>query len=163
MPSCEINLLKAAIHPINFCTSWRLSGSFILVIADNFSGLGSIPWQETIYPSSFPESTPNVHFLGFNFILNFSHVVEGLFQVRDKSLIFLSLYDHVDNVHFSIVPNLWMQTLLYTPLVSCTCAFKSEGHSCITKCTKSSNEGCLNLVFYVEGNLMIPGIVVKET
>jgi hypothetical protein len=23
-PSCEMNLLKAAIHPINLCTSWRL-------------------------------------------------------------------------------------------------------------------------------------------
>jgi hypothetical protein len=35
-PSREINLLKAAMHPVNFCTSWRLSGGFILVIADTF-------------------------------------------------------------------------------------------------------------------------------
>jgi hypothetical protein len=35
--SHEINLLKAAMHPVNFCTSWRLSGGFILVIADTFS------------------------------------------------------------------------------------------------------------------------------
>jgi hypothetical protein len=38
-----INLLKAAMHPINFCASWRLSGSFIFVIVDTFSGLGPIP------------------------------------------------------------------------------------------------------------------------
>jgi hypothetical protein len=42
MPSREINLLKVAMHPVNFYTSWRLSGGFILVIADTFSGLGSI-------------------------------------------------------------------------------------------------------------------------
>jgi hypothetical protein len=43
MPSHEMNLLKVAMHPINFYTSWSLLGSFILVIADTFSGLGSIP------------------------------------------------------------------------------------------------------------------------
>jgi hypothetical protein len=36
-------LLKVAIHLVNFWTSWRLSGGFILVIVDTFSGLGSIP------------------------------------------------------------------------------------------------------------------------
>jgi hypothetical protein len=33
--------------------------------------LGSIPQLETIYPNSFPEGTPKVHFIGFNFMLNF--------------------------------------------------------------------------------------------
>jgi hypothetical protein len=71
MSSHEVNLLKSAMHPINFCTSWRLSNGFILVIANTFSRLGSIPQWETIYPSNFPEGTSNVHFLGFSFILNF--------------------------------------------------------------------------------------------
>jgi hypothetical protein len=53
MPSHEINLLIAAMHPVNFCTSWRLSSNFILVIADTFSGLGLIPRWETIYMSNF--------------------------------------------------------------------------------------------------------------
>jgi hypothetical protein len=67
MPSDEINLLKAAIHPVNFCTSWRLLGGFILMIADTFSGLGSVPRWETTYLSNFLEGIPNVHFIGFNF------------------------------------------------------------------------------------------------
>jgi hypothetical protein len=71
MPSHEINMLKVSMHPVNFCTSCRLSGGFILVIADTFSGLGSIPRWETIYPSNFLEGMPNVHFSGFSFILNF--------------------------------------------------------------------------------------------
>jgi hypothetical protein len=29
------------------------------------------PRWETIYPSNFPEGTSNVHFSGFNFMLNF--------------------------------------------------------------------------------------------
>jgi hypothetical protein len=69
--SHDMNLLKAAIHPVNFWTSWRLSSGFILMIADTFYGLESFPRQETIYLSSFPEGTLNVHFSGFSFILNF--------------------------------------------------------------------------------------------
>jgi hypothetical protein len=64
-------LLKAAMHLINFWISRMLSGSFILVIADTFSGLGSIPRWEAIYLSNFPEGTPKVHLSGFSFILNF--------------------------------------------------------------------------------------------
>jgi hypothetical protein len=41
--SCEMNLLKVAMHPTNIRTPCRLSGRFILVIADTFSGLGSTP------------------------------------------------------------------------------------------------------------------------
>jgi hypothetical protein len=73
-PSHEMNLIKAAIHPINFWTSWRLLGGFIFVIADTFSGLGSVLRWETIYQSNFSEGTPNAHFSGFNFILNFLRV-----------------------------------------------------------------------------------------
>jgi hypothetical protein len=67
----EVNLLKAVMQPVNFYTLWRLLGGFILVIADTFSGLGSILRFETIYSSNFPDATPIVHFSGFNYILNF--------------------------------------------------------------------------------------------
>jgi hypothetical protein len=71
MLSRETNLLKAAIKPINFCMSWRLSGGSILIMANTFSVIGSIPHRETIYPSNSHEAMPNVHFSGFSFILNF--------------------------------------------------------------------------------------------
>jgi hypothetical protein len=101
-----MNLLKAAMHPINFYTSWRLSGSFILVIANTFSGLGSIPQREAIYPSNFPEGTLNVHFSRVQLHFDFSQVVKCLYQVRDESLVFLSLYDHIVNIRFSVAPKL---------------------------------------------------------
>jgi hypothetical protein len=106
MPSHEMNLLRATMHPVNFWTPWRLSGSFILVIAGTFSGLESMPRWETIYLSNFSEGTPKVHFLGFSFILNFLRLSKVSARSRDKSLIFLSFYDHIVNVRFSIPPNL---------------------------------------------------------
>jgi hypothetical protein len=52
-PSRKMNLLKVAIHPINFWTSWRLLGDFILVIADTFSRLGSCrderPYTQVVF------------------------------------------------------------------------------------------------------------------
>jgi hypothetical protein len=76
MPSRKIKLLKAAMHLINFCMSWRVPTGFFLVIADTFSGLGSIPRRETIYLSNFPEGTLNVHFSGLSFILNFLRLLK---------------------------------------------------------------------------------------
>jgi hypothetical protein len=43
----------------------------MFVIANTFSGLGSIPRWEIVYPSNFSDGTPNVHFSGFYFMLNF--------------------------------------------------------------------------------------------
>jgi hypothetical protein len=51
--SLEMNQLKAAMHPVSFCTSRRLSGGVKFMIANIFSRLGSIPRWETIYPGSY--------------------------------------------------------------------------------------------------------------
>jgi hypothetical protein len=75
-PSHDMNLLKAAIHHVNFCMSWRLSGGAIHVITDTFSALGSILRRETIYPSNFPKGLPNVHLSRFSFILNFLRMLK---------------------------------------------------------------------------------------
>jgi hypothetical protein len=76
MSSHEMNLLKEATHLVNFCTSWRLSGGAIFIITDTYNRLGLIPRRETIYRSNFPEGTPNVHFSGVSFILNFLRLLK---------------------------------------------------------------------------------------
>jgi hypothetical protein len=48
MPGHEMNLLRSAMQPVNFCTSQRLSSGTILVIADTFTLLGSIPHHQII-------------------------------------------------------------------------------------------------------------------
>jgi hypothetical protein len=64
------------MHPVNFYRSWSLLGGNIFMIVNTFSRLGSIPHREMVYPSSFPEGTPNVHFLGFSFMLNFLRLLK---------------------------------------------------------------------------------------
>jgi hypothetical protein len=76
------------------------------VIADIFSGLGSIPRQETIYQSNFPDGTPNVYFSGFSIILIFLRFVKALCEVRDKSLFFPSFYNHDVHICFHVTAKL---------------------------------------------------------
>jgi hypothetical protein len=56
-----------------------------------------------------------------------------------------------------------MKTLLYTILVHCPYTFESERHCCITKCAKWGDEGCLDLIFDLEGDLMIPRVTIQES
>jgi hypothetical protein len=62
-----MNLFKAAMHPVSFCTSLMQVGDFILVMAEIFSGLASMPQWLMMKPSSFPEGTPKTHLFGLSF------------------------------------------------------------------------------------------------
>jgi hypothetical protein len=66
-PSLDMNLLKAAMHPVSLCTFFCDRGASILMIASIFSGLASIPRWLTINPSNFPAGTPKTHFSGLSF------------------------------------------------------------------------------------------------
>jgi hypothetical protein len=62
-----MNLFRASIHPVSFCTSLMQVGAFMLVVAEIFSRLASIPRWLMMKPSSFPEGTPKTHLLGLSF------------------------------------------------------------------------------------------------
>jgi hypothetical protein len=62
-----MNLFKAAMHPVSFWTSLMQVGSLILVMAEIFSGLVSMPLWLMVKPSSFPDGTPKTHLFGLSF------------------------------------------------------------------------------------------------
>jgi hypothetical protein len=59
-----MNRFKAAMHLVNFCTSLMQVGAFMLVMAEIFSGLASMPRWLMMKLSSFPKGTPKTHLLG---------------------------------------------------------------------------------------------------
>jgi hypothetical protein len=63
-----MNLFRAAILPVNFCTSYLDFRGFVQTIAFILSGFASIPLTETKQPSTLPLLTLNTHFsrLSFN-------------------------------------------------------------------------------------------------
>jgi hypothetical protein len=82
-PSFEINLFKAAMHPMSFCTSLMQVGAFILVMAEIFSGLASMPRWVMMKPSSFLEGTPKTHLFGLSFHW-YSSGDAKVFQISDE-------------------------------------------------------------------------------
>jgi hypothetical protein len=62
-----MNLFRAAMHPVSFCTSLMEVEAFMLVMAEIFSGLASMPRWLMMKPSSFPDGTPKTHLFGLSF------------------------------------------------------------------------------------------------
>jgi hypothetical protein len=62
-----MNMFRAAMHPVSFCTSLMQVGDIMLVMAEIFSGLASMSRWLMMKPSSFPEGTPKTHLLGLSF------------------------------------------------------------------------------------------------
>ena len=80
----SINLvMKQLIYcnlPIKPLTSLSVLGAGMSSMTMIFSGSTSIPRLLTICPSSFPEVTPNVNFLGFNRSLNCLILSKNLYK-----------------------------------------------------------------------------------
>ena len=70
-PSRLMNLLKAAMHPVNFIRSFLLLEGFMNLMALILVMLASMPRLLTMKLISFPDGTPNTHLVGLSFHLNF--------------------------------------------------------------------------------------------
>jgi hypothetical protein len=62
-----MNLFRATMHPVIFCTSLMHVGAFMLVMAEIFSGLASMPPRLMMKTSSLPDGTPKTHLFGLSF------------------------------------------------------------------------------------------------
>jgi hypothetical protein len=78
-----MNLFRAAIQPVSFCTSLSVARASMSVMAEIFTGLASIPRLLTINRSNFPDGTLNTHFVGLSFYRN----LRKLLNVSSKSVI----------------------------------------------------------------------------
>jgi hypothetical protein len=58
-----MNLFRAAIHPVSFCTSLIVTGASMSVMVIIFIGLASIPWLLTMNSSNFPDGIPKTHWV----------------------------------------------------------------------------------------------------
>jgi hypothetical protein len=60
--SFDINLFKAAILSVNFCTSFFNYGGLMRTFALILAGLALIPFTDTRHPRTFPLYPPNTRF-----------------------------------------------------------------------------------------------------
>jgi hypothetical protein len=65
-----MNLFRAAIQLVSFCTSLIVAGAPMSVMAVIFIGLASIPRLLMMNPSNFPDGTPKMNLVGLSFYRN---------------------------------------------------------------------------------------------
>ena len=58
--------------------------------------------------------------------------------------------------------DLLIKAHLDSPLISCPGVLESKGHGGVAARTEGHDERCLDLVFFLEGDLVITGVIVKE-
>jgi hypothetical protein len=103
-----MNLFRAAMQPVSFCTSLVVARASISVMAKIFTGLASIPRLLMINPSNFPEGTLKMHLVGLSFHRNLTHS---------------GLDDHVIHVSLNIPTQLIREAHLDRMLIGCSCIF----------------------------------------
>ena len=89
-------------------------------------------------------------------------VGEHFLDVGDVIIGGLGLDNHIIDVSFNIVAYLLIETHLDGPLVGRLGVLEFEGHGGIAVCTERRDERCLDLVFFLERDLVIVGVTVKE-
>ena len=106
-----MNLDRAVMRLVNYCTSLTEIVLLIAIIVTHFSGFASIPRSVSRNPKNLPASTLNTHFSGFSFSLYFAIVVNS----SSRSATCCSLYWEVTTMSstyaWTFRPNMGANTL----------------------------------------------------
>ena len=90
----DINRFRAAIIPVNFCTSLGFRGGYQLLMALIWSGFTSISLLVTISPRNFPKPTQKEHLDAFKCSLCFlriSKILVRSVKYSDTNLLFTTM------------------------------------------------------------------------
>jgi hypothetical protein len=87
---------------------------------------------------------------------------ESLFKISDERVGVSGLDDHVIHIGFDVLVELSLETGLDSSLVSSTGVLQPEGHGHVAVRAKRGDERGLLLVFFLDYDLVVPGVVVEE-
>ena len=89
-------------------------------------------------------------------------VGERFFEVDNKIVGGPGLDNHIIDVSFDVAADLLIEAHLDGPLIGRLGILESEGHGGVAVCTEGRDERCLDLVFFLEGDLVIARVTVEE-
>jgi hypothetical protein len=114
-----MNLFRAAIQPVNFCTSLIVGGAPISVMAMIFTGLASMPRLLMMNPSNFPKS---------------AQTAKRFLQICNQDVGIPGLDDHIIHIALNIPMQLIREAHLDRALIGCSCILEPEGHGFLGIC-----------------------------
>jgi hypothetical protein len=85
-----------------------------------------------------------------------------VFKIGDEHVGVFGLDDHVIHIGFDVLVELPLETGLDSSLVGSAGVLQPEGHGCVAVCAKQGDERGLLLVFFLDCDLVVPGVAVEE-
>jgi hypothetical protein len=87
---------------------------------------------------------------------------ESLFKIGDERLGISGLDDHVIHVGLDILVELFLETLLDSSFIGGAGILQPERHCRVVVGAERGDKHGLLLVFFLDCNLVVPGVAVKE-
>ena len=112
-------------------------------------------------PSKIPDGAKNA-LSGIQLPLVYFPGFENFGEVSDEGVSSLRLNHHVIDVSLDVAADLLIEVHLDGPFIGHPGVLESEGHGSVAICTEGHDERCLDLVFFLEGDLVIAGVTDKE-
>ena len=134
----------------------------MLVTAETFSGLASMPRSETMNPRSMPRGTPEDTLFGVELDALLPEAFEGYLQVIDEVIGPLGFDNDVVHVGLDGSPDVLAKDLGHTPLVRGPRVSEAKRHSRIVVQAKWGDERSCELVGLLHFDLMVAEICIKE-
>jgi len=148
--------LRAARQPMTFCTPFRSRMGPIRVMAETFSGLGSMPHWEMMKPKSMPRGTPNTHFSRLSFTPLAQRQSNAILRSATRLSAFLD-FTTMSSTYASTV-----KCVEHTSLVCGSGVSKAKGHRNVAVHAEMGDKRSRELVGFFHLDLVITGICIKE-
>jgi hypothetical protein len=87
---------------------------------------------------------------------------ESLFKIGDEHVGVSGLDDHVIHIGFNVLVELLLEVGLDSSLVCSADILQPERHCCVAVGAEQGDECGLLLVFFLDSNLVVPGVAVEE-
>jgi hypothetical protein len=87
---------------------------------------------------------------------------ESLFKISDERVGVSGLNDHVIHIGFDVLVELPLETGLDSSLIGSAGVLQPEGHGRVAVRAKWGDERGLLLVFFLDCDLVVPGVAVEE-
>jgi hypothetical protein len=133
----------------------------MLVMVEIFLGLASMPRWLMMKPSRLPDGTLKTHLFRLSF-QRYSRKDAKVFKIGDERVGVSGLDDHVIHIGFNVLVELPLETGLDSSLVGIAGVLQPEGHGRVAVRTKRGDERGLLLVFFLDSDLVVPGVAVEE-
>ena len=146
---------------MTLCTPFRSRIGPIRVMAENFSGLGSMPRWEMMKPKSMPEALQTRIFRIELYSIG-SKAVERDLEIGYQVVRLPGFYDDVVDICLYVPPEMVPEYMEHTPLICSSGVSEAKRHRDVTVHAEKCDKRGRKLVGLFHLDLVVTGISIKK-